>query len=333
MQVSTWSILKVFLILIGIGLLWFLRDVVAMLFVALLLAALIDPFADFLAERNIPRGLAVLVIYACLLLIVTLVFFLIIPPLTIQITQLVQSFGFQGQLSDLVETLRRITVGLGDTLDTSRIFSVVQGFSQTLTGFVGTVSATVIVLVLTFYMVVEEEAAMRLFRSLAPQEYQPYLSQLFNRMREKIGAWLRGQIILGVIIGVLTFIGLSIIDMRYALVLALIAGMLEIIPYIGPIFAGVPAVVLAFLESPTKGIAVLVLYIIIQQVENHVLVPRVMQKVAGLNPVVSIAALLVGFKLGGIVGAIFAIPVATMATVILEDLFYGYQKPDDAYVP
>ncbi|HBL39783.1 TPA: hypothetical protein DDZ10_03885 [Candidatus Uhrbacteria bacterium] len=324
--VSTWTIIKIVLVLLGVALVWFLKDVVAMLFVALLLAALIDPFADWFARRHIPRGAAVLIIYLCLLLILGLVFFLLIPPLIEQATQLIGRFGYSGEVNEFLKDARALTAG-SSLPEAGSILEALQSFSSTITSFIGSVGALAIVLVLTFYMVVEEEAVSRVFRSLAPQEYQPYLSQLFDRMREKIGAWLRGQIILAVIVGALTFVGLAIFDIRYALVLALIAGVFEIIPYVGPILAAIPAVILTFIDSPTKGLIVLVVYFLIQQVENNILVPRVMQRIAGLNPIVSIVALIVGLKLGGIVGAVFAIPVAMMISVVLQDLFYD--KPTE----
>ena len=326
--ITTWTIVKVILVLLGVALLWFLKDVLAMLFVALLLAALIDPFANWFDKKHIPRGAAVVIIYLCLILVVALVFVLLIPPLVEQATQLIQTFGYQGEIDGFLQEIKQITTGAGIT-EANSIVGALQSFSSTITGFVGSVGAIAIVLVLTFYMVVEEESVARVFRSLAPQEYQPYLSQLIDRMQGKIGAWLRGQIILGVIVGVITFIGLAIFDVRYALVLALIAGMFEIIPYVGPILAAIPAVVLTFIDSPTKGVIVLVLYFLIQQVENNILVPRVMQKVAGLNPLVSIVALIIGLKLGGIVGAIFAIPVAMMVSVVLQDLFYDAPSVTD----
>jgi predicted PurR-regulated permease PerM len=326
--VTTWTIVKVVLVLLGVALVWYLRDVLAMLFVALLLAALIDPFADWFEKNHIPRGAAVIIIYLCLILAVSLVFVMVIPTLIEQSTQLIQTFGYQGEIDNFLDDLKKATTGAGIT-DANSIVSVLQSFSATITNFVGGVGTVAIVLVLTFYMVVEEEAVARVFRGVAPQEYQPYLSQLFDRMRAKIGSWLRGQIILGVIIGTIIFIGLTILDVRYALVLALIAGVLEIIPYVGPILSAIPAVVLTFIDSPARGVAVLVLYFVIQQIENNVLVPRVMQKVAGLNPIISIVALVVGLKFGGVAGAIFAIPVAMMASVILQDFFYDESRAFD----
>lgn len=321
--VSAWTIMKVVLVLLGFVLVWILRDILAMIFVALLLASLIDPFATWFDRRHIPRGAAVLIIYLLLALIFGLVFLLLIPPVVEQSTQLIQSFGYEGEFRSFLQSLK--TLGAGASLpETGNILGIIQQFTSTIGNVIGTLAAVVLVLVLTFYVVVEEQAVARVFRSIAPQEYQPYLAQLFSRIQLKIGAWMRGQILLGVMIGVVTFIGLAILDVRYALVFALLAGVFEIIPYVGPILAAVPAVALSFLDSPTKGGLVLLLYFLIQQLENNILVPRVMQKVAGLNPIVSIIALVVGLKLGGVAGAIFAIPVAVMISVVLQDLFYDH---------
>ena len=136
-----------------------------------------------------------------------------------------------------------------------------------------------------------------------------------------MGEWLRGQLILGLIVGVAVYLGLLFLGVNYALLLALMAGVLEVVPYVGPIISLVPALIIGFAQSPVIGFAVIILYLIVQQLENHLLVPKVMQKVTGLNPIISILALLVGIKAGGIIGTIFSIPLAMMGVVILEDLF------------
>ena len=136
-----------------------------------------------------------------------------------------------------------------------------------------------------------------------------------------MGEWLRGQLILGLIVGIAVYLGLLFLGVNYALLLALMAGVLEVVPYVGPIISVIPALIIGFAQSPVIGFGVVILYLIVQQLENHLLVPKVMQKVTGLNPIISILALLVGIKAGGIVGAIFSIPLAMMGVVILEDLF------------
>ncbi|MEI6597353.1 MAG: AI-2E family transporter, partial [bacterium] len=179
--------------------------------------------------------------------------------------------------------------------------------------------AFILVFVLTFYMTVEEQATKRLVRSLVPLKHQPYLTNLMNRMQDKIGLWLRGQLILSLVIFVLVWIGLTILGVKYAVVLALLAGVMEIVPYLGPIISAIPAVFIAFTQYPMLAVGVLILYYLIQFAENHILVPQVMRRTVGLNPVITIVALLVGAKIAGILGIALAVPVTTAIGVAVGD--------------
>ncbi len=329
-HISTGTMFRVLAILAFLVFLWFVKEIVLMLFVALMLAALIEPAADWFHRFKIPRSLSVLAIYTVLFAVVTVSLILIIPPLATQTQNLINNFSsiFVGA-SDSLTKLYAFSEHYGFKEDIVKSFdqlrgnfsNIIAGVFSTITGVVGGVVSLVIVLVLAFYMVVEEDAWRRLFRRVAPDEYQPYLTQLFTRMQTKIGMWLRGELLLMLIVGLVTYLGLTVLGVQYALVLGLFAGITELIPYAGPTIGAIPAVILAFVQSPVLGGAVLLLYILIQQVENHILVPKVMQKVTGLNPVVSIVALLVGFQLGSIAGAIIAIPAATLLSVFLSDIF------------
>jgi len=329
-SISTGTFLKAVFIALAVWFLWYVRDVVVIFLVSLLLAALIDPFADWFSKRHVPRALAVVIVYIVLLSLLALVFVGLTPVIVEQFGQLMsnlsgyskdvtdtisrfQTFSAQhGFQQNLVESLDSLQKGIADSFGS--VFSTVKGFF-------GGLATLVIILVLTFYMVAEGDKMQKYFKSLAPVEYQPFVTELMKKMQFKIGAWLRGQLILGFVVGIAVFIGLSVIGVKYALLLALIAGLFEIVPYVGPIFSMIPAAIIGFGHSPLMGIAVIVLFWLVQQLENHLLVPKVMQKVTGLNPVVSIIALLVGVKVGGIVGAIFAIPLATIVVVILEEVF------------
>jgi len=323
-NVSSMTFVKVVLIVLGLWFLWFIRDIVAMLVAAVLLAALIRPFADWFEKRRVPRALSVIIVYLLLGTLVSAVVVLLVP---VVIEQFVQLFGTSTAIPALQELFANTRAMLGVLQDVFVTFlrgetsSVSTVFAQ-VRDFFGGIAALFIVLVLAFYMVVEEDTARKVFKNLAPIEYQPFLAQLLVKMQSKIGAWLRGQIVLGLIVGVAVYLGLSALGVKYALLLAVIAGLLEIIPYIGPTLSLIPAAIVGFAHSLVIGFAVIALYLVIQQLENNLLVPKVMQKVTGLNPVVSIVALLVGIKLGGFIGAVLSIPVATMAAVVLEDLFY-----------
>ncbi len=334
--ISTRTILAAVAVLLGIGLLWFLRDVLAMFFVALLIAALIDPFAHWFERHRVPRGLGVLIIYILLFAIIAGVIILIAPPLFDQLTDLARNV--EGPLASALgalEDVRLFTEQYGLTQNIANSFASVQeGLAQaaghvfnTIAGIFGGIASFILVLVLAFYMVVEEGAARRLFRHVTPRRYRPYIAGLMGRMQDKLGSWLRGQIVLMVIIGVMTYIGLLIIGVDFPLVLALFAAIAEIVPYAGPIISAVPAIIIAFSMSPVKALIVLLLYVGIQQLENTVLAPKIMQKSVGLNPLVSIFSIMVGFRLGGLVGALLAIPVATMVTVFVHDVLSGDEEP------
>lgn len=321
-NVSTMTFVKVVLIGLSAWFLWYVRDVMVMLLVALLLAALIDPFADWFEKNKVPRSLAVLIVYLGLGTIAAAVTVLIVPVIIDQVTQLLGSGPFASVLQQSLVKVRTLfdvqnfigSLLSGEVTSVTSLFSQVAGF---LSGFV----RLFVILVLSFYMVVEEDAARKVFRSFAPVEYQPYITQMIAKMQSKIGAWLRGQLILGLVVGTCCFVGLTILGVKYALLLAVLAGLFEIIPYVGPTLSVIPAVIIGFVQAPILGLAVLILYVVIQQLENHVLVPKIMQKVTGLNPIASIVAIMIGLKLAGAVGAILSIPVATMIAVVVEDLF------------
>ncbi len=323
-NISTLTIVKIILTLLVLYFVYLMRDILLILFVALILAILIDPLADWFKKRKIPRVLAVLLVYAILISIVALVVVLIAPPLANQFQQLtdkiptywekVKSLGSDGFLANYdAEALQKGFRSIEDNLT--------KGIFTGLGGIFGGVVSFFLVLVLTLYMVVEEKELKGIASSLIPAHYQPYLFQLAGRIKEKMSAWLKGQLILCLIIGLGVFIGLSLMGVEYALVLGLIAGLLEMIPYVGPWTAAALAIFIALGQSPGLALLVLIYFIFLQQVENNLLVPKVMQKAVGLNPIISILAIITGAKLAGFLGVLFAIPVASALSILLQDFF------------
>jgi len=328
-NISTSAIFKVIIILLLLGFLYLIRDILAILFVAIILASVIDPIAAWASQKKVPRGITTFFIYFILFSVFSLVVALIIPPVAEQINQLSTNFGYYwDKVISGFSVLHDYSSQYGISENIQKGLQTVQGslgktaggVFSTLGSIFGGIVSLVLTLVIGFYMVVEEDAIKRLFRSVAPVNYQPYLLRLFFRMQEKIGLWVKGQLILSLIIFIFSFVGLLILGVEYALVLALMAGLAEFVPYVGPIIAAIPAVFLAFTQSPIKALLVIVLYFIIQQLENNIIVPKVMQKAVGLNPIVSIVAILIGVRLAGVIGALLAIPVATALGVFIKDL-------------
>jgi len=329
-NISSLTIIKVIVFVLLLGFCYLIRDVLAILFVALILTAAITPWIDWLQKRlMIPRGLGVLTTLLISIGFIALLVVLIIPPVIDEIKQFASHlpdyyqkvFGFYSGLQQnpqgqtLVDYLQNSLQSLGGTLEkaTSGVFSTVTGF---LSGLV----SLVITIVITFYLATSPNGLKRISQSAAiPSKYQPYLTRLIERVQQKMGAWLKGQLILCLIIGLLSYIGLTILGVKFALVLALIAAFTEIIPYVGPLIAGSAAVFIAFVQSPFLAVSVIILYVVIQQLENHLIVPKIMKRAVGLNPVIVIVSIIAGGKIGGITGALIAIPAVTAASVIIKD--------------
>ncbi len=325
-NISTATIIKLLIFFLAITFLYLIKEVLLIIFVALVLAAAFDPWVDWFQKRKIPRSLGILTIYIVLFAIVSSAFILIVPPISKEVAQLSQNFplyyekivsGWQHLQGSSLNAQEQLQQGLA---------SLSQNLPQTLSNVIGTLFdvfgglvSVLLVLVITFYLTVQEEATKGFIVSITPSRFQPYLMQLYGRIQSKMGQWLRGQIILSLVIFALTFIGLTILNVPYALILAFLAGLFEIVPFIGPLLAAIPAVFFAFLQSPFLGISTAILYLIIQELENHLIVPKIMSKAVGLNPLMVILIILIGAKLGGIVGALLAVPVATGVMVFIRD--------------
>ncbi|HYC79995.1 MAG TPA: AI-2E family transporter [Candidatus Binatia bacterium] len=323
-NVSTITIIKVVLVSL---LLWFLfsvRDILLLLIISIIISSAIDPLADYLARKRVPRAISVLIVFILFLSIFGMVIALLIPPIIEQFNSISQSDfydNFVSKIGGLRENLNQY--GIDETV--TRNFqdmanSISQGlFNATRSIFDGFLSV-ITVIVVTFYLSAEENGTKNFVRHLIPFKNQAYALRLVTKIQKKMGGWVLGQLILCLSIFAITYVGLLILKVDYALVLALIAGILEIIPYIGPIIAVIPAAFFAFIQNPPLVLAVVILYLIIQQLENHLLVPMVMSKSVGLNPILVILGILVGGSLGGWLGAIIAVPILSGIQVFIHDM-------------
>jgi predicted PurR-regulated permease PerM len=323
-NVSTITMLKV----VAIGLLlWFLfavRDIILLFLISIIISSAIDPLADYLSKRKIPRGLSVLIVYALFLGIVAMVISLLVPPITEQFQAISQNdfyTNFVSRVGGLQEKLHDLGIDQSVTQNLQRFASSISeslfGLTRNiLTGFVSVIT----VLAISFYLTAEENGTKNFVKHLVPFKNQAYGLQLVTKIQRKMGSWVLGQIILSVLIFSITYVGLLILNVDYALVLALIAGLLEIVPYIGPIVSVIPAAFFAFIQDPPLALAVIILYLIIQQLENHLIVPMVMSRSVGLNPILVILGVLVGGSLGGVLGAVIAIPLLSGIQVFVYDM-------------
>ncbi|OIP04820.1 hypothetical protein CO101_03240 [Candidatus Berkelbacteria bacterium CG_4_9_14_3_um_filter_39_23] len=321
-DISWVSILKVITALLAVWLVWSVQDIIILFFIVLVLVAALSPVVDFWSKK-INRALATSLVYLLILACLVLIGFVIIPPVATQVRSLSydlpylskQIFPVFGAWRDVIDFSTQSLTSLASQLQT-----VSSSIYSTTVGFIGGVVGVFTVLVLTFYLLLEEQGAKNfLYKYLPIQNRETYI-EIMQKVGLKMGAWMRGQLFLALVVGVIDFAGLIIIGVPYALTLAVWAGLTEIIPYIGPVLGAIPAIIIALTISPIQGLLVLIFFIVVQQVESNFLVPKIMQKAVGLSPVIIILVLLIGGKLAGILGIILAVPVAATIGVFVQEL-------------
>jgi predicted PurR-regulated permease PerM len=179
----------------------------------------------------------------------------------------------------------------------------------------------VLIVVLSFYLSVQEDGIEKFLRIVVSRKHEPYVIGLWKRTQAKIGLWMQGQIVLAVLVGVLVYLGLMVLGIKNALLFAVLAGVLEMIPLFGPIIAAIPAVAAGYADGGTSaGLIIAGLYLIIQQFENHLIYPLVVKKIVGVPPILVILSLLVGFELAGFLGMILSVPLSSMLVEFLDDV-------------
>jgi len=337
-DLSYTSIIRVLVVLAGLGFLFLIRDIVSLVFVAAFFAAAIIPWVNWFHKRlKLPKVAGIAFIYLIIFAVVSLVVVLIVPTLSTQIQQIAVSFPdfFQKVFSGFsrLQGMPNISEGgamggLESSLSAiqSTLTKIAEGAFTAVSSVFGGVVFLAVVLVMTMYLIIEEDSLMLFAREITPNKYHDYLINFGKRAQVALGKWLRGQLLLMLFVAILTYIGLFIINltfggMEFALVLALVAGLLELVPYAGPMLSAIPAIIIGLSVSPITAIAVVVLYFLVQQIENNLLVPKVMQRAVGLNPVIIIIVVLIGTKLGGIMGAILSVPVTTIVSMFIRDLY------------
>ncbi len=301
--------------------LFLIRDVIILLFVAVIFMSALSPIVTRLERLRIPKALAIALIYVVIISIVAALVTFVVTPLTEQTATLT---------TNLPKYLITIIPETG-FIDRSVLQQEFGNFSKNalelslaiFNNFIAFIS----IAVLTFYLLLERENLDKLLAQFFLRK-EDRIKRITKRIEEKLGSWMRGQIALTLIIGTTSYIGLSLLGVPYALPLAILAGIMEIIPVIGPIISAIPAVLIAFLISPFTAGMVALFYFVLQQLENHLVVPQVMKKAVGLNPLVVILAVAIGGRLLGIAGALLAVPITVVIQIITEDLITSEEVAD-----
>jgi len=321
LDISWRSLFRIIIIAVAVYAAYLMRETISILLLALVISTAFEPGVDRLEKMKIPRILGTIIVFLVALTILAFVIYTILPITLLEINSLFKNLsGLAGQLLGInspVELSHFINTDLSSV--TNLLLSGGVPFLQILGKLLGGVAYAIAVLALSFYLTISRDGVEKFLRALLPEAAESRVIQIYKTTRKKIGRWFQAQLVLSLVVGSSVFIGLWIIVVDQSLVLAVIAAVFELVPVVGPIFAGALGVAVAAGESFKLGLYVLLLFIAIQQIENQLLVPLVMRKAVGINPVMILVALLGGAQIAGVVGMLVAIPAAVFLQEILND--------------
>ena len=302
--------------------LWFLfqiRHILLLVFIATIFMSALSPIVDKLQKLKIPRGLAIFMIYILIWAGISYGIASLVPPLVEQTSKFI---------TRLPEDLSTLSQGRFDlSLLEPHFQSLPQQIVKIAVGAFNNVIGLFTFMVIVFYMIMERKNLKKYLTFLFGKgNKEKHAEEFISKLEHKLGSWFRGQLALMIIVGLMSYIGLTFLGVEFAVPLAFIAGLLEIIPNIGPTVAMVPAVLVALGTSPLQGVAVFALYFLIQQLENNLIVPKIMSKAVGLSPLIIILSLLIGYRTAGMAGAVLSVPSVLLLEIVINDLYHRHYK-------
>lgn len=315
--------------------LFLISEFILVLITSVVIASAIEPVALWAKRRNIPRLPLVLSVYLLSAVGLLGLFYFLIMPLASEISGLIRTLTIYfnsvsdgGLLSEMFKTQNvfggfdtpAIVKELSTQLNALTSF-LSQGVFSSLSFIFGGIFNFTLILVLSFYLVAQEDGITKFLRAIVPLKREEYAVDLWRRSQKKIGLWMQGQLVSSAMVMLLVYVGLLIAGVPNALLLAVLAGVFELIPIFGSILAAIPAVFLAYVSGGTTiALIVVGIYVVVQQLEGHLIYPMVMKKVVGVSPMISITALVVGGMLAGFLGVLIAVPVAAAIMEFVSDL-------------
>ncbi len=344
LNISFKTLFKIAVFLLGAYLVFVLRGLGLIILTGIVIASVVEPAVRWFVKRNLPRALSAILVYALIIGFLTLVFSFAVPPLLGEMVSAVNSIPKYVKTIDIFTPINKNaysgtklffpdipnTISVGDIISnaTDAISNFSGGMFDTVAGFFGGVISSILVLVISFYLSVREDGVGEFLSIVTPPEKERYVRGLWQRAETKIARWMQGQVMLGLVVFVFIYIGLALIGVKHPLLLALIAGIFELIPVVGMTLSAIPAFFLGVLDGGIGvGLFIVGLYLIVQQIEAHVFYPLVVKKLIGVPPLLVIISLVAGAELAGIVGAILAVPVSVALMEYIDDV--ERRKKDD----
>lgn len=312
-EISHRTIIFTVVFLAAIWLVLQIRDILFLLFISFILMSALRPIVDWLQSYRIPRILAILLLYSIIFAIFGVAIAGLIPSFS---TQSIRLF------SSIPEFLKRIfpIIPIDTNALLDQLAPVGENIVKVTIGFFSNIITVLTVMTFTFYFLLERRNLKEFLSGFLGDGLGEKIFSILLRVEQRLSAWVLGELVLMLFIGIIVYVGLILLKVEFALPLAIIAGLLEIVPTIGPILSALPAILVAFATIPISAVWVTALYVVVQQIENNFLVPVVMRKSVGLQPILTIIALMIGAKFAGGIGAVLAVPILITIQEIIASL-------------
>ena len=317
-EISHKTIIFTVFFLLFLWFLYFIREIILVFFVALLIMAVLNPMATRLSRFKIPRVFSVLVVYLLAFFLIGVAVSGVVPPLADP------SAGFAARLPEYVENL-----GVAPVISEQIVKELVSQFgalpgqlAKITFSLFSNILGVLTVLFIALYMLLARDKLDDHMGAFFGADQVKKAGRIIDDLERRLGGWARGQLTLMVLVGLMTYVGLRLLNIPFSLPLAILAGILEIVPYIGPIIAAIPLVLIGFGSSLVTGLAAAALALLVQQFENYLFVPKVMEKSVGVSPIITLLALGVGLKVAGIVGVLISVPVVITLQVLLKEFVF-----------
>ncbi len=332
--ITSGTITAAVFIALGAYVFWLLRDLALLVVTAVVIASAIEPEIAFFIRHRVPRFFAAILVYVLVFGSLSLLLFFLFPPIIADaagflsaIPQYLNTLNASGTFAGLANTSNLISSSYDLPSFVQTLFSIQSMFTagsgsivQFITSFFGGVFSLVLVIVLSFYFALQDTGVDDFLRLVMPRAYEDYSVDLWKRAQKKIGLWMQGQILLSVIVAVLVYLGLLIIGIPYALLLAVFTALAEIIPIFGSLIAGTIAVIIAYSTGGIAlGVIVAGLYIVVNQFESNLIYPLIVKKIVGIPPLLVIIALIAGYTLAGFLGVLLSVPFAAVLLELIND--------------
>ncbi len=322
-EISERSIIFAILVPLGLWLLWVVKELLFSLLIAFILMTALKPLSEWLHSKGMPRIPSVFTVFIGFLAIFILLVSLIVPPIVSETTLFIRTFP------EIVEDLPPELQQFVDINTLSQyIPDVTNNFLSVVTNLFSNFIFVISTLFFTIYFMLEKNLVRSVLAPIQNKERREHYVRIVHQVERQLTAWFWGQITLMTIIGIVTYIGLLLIGVRYPLPLAVLAGLFEVVPNLGPVLASVPAFLVASTESLLFGVVVLVFYFVIQQLENVLIVPYIMKRAVNVNPSLTLITLFVGGKIGGILGVLLSIPLLIIVQTIIHEIWDARRARD-----